>query len=277
MARGLSFFYRRNQLSAEIRGKQVAEFVGGKQNPVDGYQHDVCILIKMLPGRLAFERGIHDCGPMYLDLVDHSTCLNWLARNPALPVIVSSRSGMAYLSETLAMPNPLTFIPQHHCNVERVRRPHRPVRVVGYVGVDHAVTAHREKVTAAVEKMGLEMRWCTEFYTREDVVKAYQQIDIQFTWREGMPEKLLHLKNPLKIVNAASFGIPTVANSEPSFLAECRGRFVPALTIDDAIEQIDLLRGDANYYESFAEVGLALAEPYHLERVADLYRGLTRE
>ena len=275
MARGFSFFYRRGQLSAEIRGRQVGEALGGRLNPTEGFAEDVCIFVKAYPSNLLRERKIGPAGPTYLDLVDYSPALNWLMKHQSLPLIVSSKSGMAYLGERLS--NPMTFIPQHHCNRERLHRPIRHVQTVGYVGVDHAVTECRDSVTAAVEKMGLRMLWCTDFRHRQDVVDAYQQIDIQFTWRDGMPEKLEWLKNPMKIINAGSFGIPTVTKPEPSFEHECFGRYLSAPTIPEALEKIRMLQSNAVLYDSMAASAKALSESYHLDQILPLYRRLADE
>jgi hypothetical protein len=272
MARSLSFFYRRNQLSAEIRGRQIATALGAKINPTDGYADDVCILVKCLPGLLHRERGLTDFHDWYYDAVDNQTALRWLLRHPDVKVLVASLSAQTYLGARVK--NPITCIPQHHCNVERFRRRPRPVKVVGYVGVDHAITGYRDAVTKAVEGMGLEMRWVTDFKTREDVVEAYGGIDIQLVWRDGMPETLLWMKNPMKIVNAASFGIPTVAKPEPAFDAECPNWYLAAHSVDDALAQIHRLKDDADLYAWYADPGPDRAEPYHLDHIAAQYRRL---
>lgn len=276
MARGFSFFWRRGQLSAEIRGRQVAEALGGKQNPTSGYHDDICILVKMLPGQLLRDRGLADLGPTYLDMVDNHTCLRWLTRHPEIRVIVASKSAHTLLAETHPA-HQVVFIPQHHCNIERLRRPPGPLRTVGYIGTWHAMELYRERIACSLYKMGLGWRWCTDYQTRHDVVAFYQQVDLQLTWREGMPFVLEQVKNPMKIINAASFGIPTVTQPEVSFVAECAGRFLPASTMDEALEQIDLLRTDPLYYATFADLGPALAEPYHLDHVIPLYRRLADE
>ena len=56
-----------------------------------------------------------------------------------------------------------------------------------------------------MEKRGLIFLTSTKFHDRQEVANFYQQIDIQVIWRPSRARA--RLKNPLKIVNAASFGI----------------------------------------------------------------------
>lgn len=267
MARPLAFFYRRTQLSGRIR-RQMEGRLDARFNPRGDMSQDICIGVKMSPGLLRHDKLIEKMGDYYLDFIDHHTCLDWLIHWPQTKVIVASRSGETWLREYTRCP--LTFIPQHHCNVERQTRPDRPVRVVGYVGMMQWRPAWYDRLQTAVQEMGLEMRWYTDFQDRMDVVRAYQEIDIQFAWRDGMPEKLLYLKNPMRILNAASFGIPTVAKREPSFEAECAGHYHACETFEEALEQI---RGLTEGWKNAAQLR-ALAEPYHIEHVVKAFRRL---
>jgi hypothetical protein len=276
MSKRLSFFFFRNHLSAQIRGVQIARALGARENPTDDYHDDVCILVKVIPRFLQKGRGPMPFGPTYLDYLDYSKADHWLSQQPAQRVIAASVASYDSLADRFPH-NPLTLIPQHHCNVERWVRPDRPITTVGYVGVDHAVAPTREAVTRQITNLGLRMLWCTDFRRREDVIAAYQQIDIQWAWREAMPAALAVLKNPLKIINGASFGIPTVAKMEVSFEAECAGRYLPTHTVEDGIEMVRQLQTDARLYRHLATDGLAMAEPYHLDVIADRYRRLAHE
>lgn len=276
MGRPLTFFYRRTQLSGRIR-RQVADVIGARCNPQGAdVSQDVCIGVKMSPSLIRHDKLIRrdQMGDYYLDFIDHHTCLDWLGHWPETKVIVCSRSGEAWLREQIG--SPLTFIPQHHCNVERQLRPlDRPVKVVGYVGVKPVDTdSWPGRIDAAVRKMGLEMRWFTDYEDRADVVAAYQQIDIQFGWREGMVEKLLHLKNPMKVISAGSYGIPTVAKREPAYELETKDEYLGCESIDEAADAIFQLANDPLLYRQYAEMLPPWAEPYHLTHVAEQFRRL---
>jgi hypothetical protein len=132
-----------------------------------------------------------------------------------------------------------------------------------------------DHVNAAVRKMGLEMRYFTDFQDRQDVVDAYLQTDIQFQWCYGMPEKLEYTKNPMRVINGLSFGIPMVSSPAPAYVAECAGSFVQAESIDLAMEAIDQLRRLEDCYGWCGQYGPALAEPYHLTHVAESFRRLS--
>jgi hypothetical protein len=119
------------------------------------------------------------------------------------------------------------------------------------------------------------MRWLTNYRTRAQVIEFYRGIDIQFAWRGPMPEAQLYLKNCLRLVNALSFGIPTVARPEPALMQELPGHFLRANSAEDACEQIGRLARDPMLYRQYATSGPRIADPYHLHHVAGLYRALT--
>jgi len=276
MGRRISFFYRRHQLSGEIR-RQVADVIGARVNPSSDTEQDICIGVKMSPYLVYHDKLIDPSrmGDFYLDFIDHHTSIDWLARWPEIKLIVCSRSGERYLREHLK--NPLRFIPQHHCNVERHRRPHRPMKTVVFVGVLTERPPWYDWVNRAMANMGLTMRWVTDFRTRKDVVDAYLDADLQFYWREGMPEKLRHLKNPMRIISAASFGIPTVVNQEPCYAAECDSHYLGFEKIGDALDAVRELQHDPSKYAALAEPGPIWTEPYHLDHVAEAFRRLADE
>jgi hypothetical protein len=269
----LSFFYRNGPLSSEIRGRQIGSFLGAKLNPTEGFEDDVCILVKELPKNLLTNRGLAlNRAKTYIDILDYSGGVQWLTGRPDVKVIVASASARQFLEDRF--PNPLTLIPQHHCNVKRQLRPQRPIRTVAYVGLMATAPWWFGHVNAAVAKMGLEMRYFTTFKTRQDVVDAYLQTDIQFTWYDKtMPDRWRQMKNALKVVNAASFGIPTVASCEPAYVAECLGRFVFCDSLELAMDSVSALKGPA-LYDAFTDGLPAFAEPYHIENIAKRYREL---
>lgn len=272
MGKGLAFFYRRKQLSGEIR-RQVAEVLGAKVNPLNGVEQDICIGVKMSPYLVRKDKRIPGWADFYLDFIDHSTVLRWLERWPSVKLIMASRCGEAYVHQRLR--NPTWFIPQHHCNIEGWHRPvDRPVRVVGFVGALPVIPWWKDVIERGVTRMGLEMRWVTQYEDRQDVVAAYKDIDIQFVWREGMTDWLLHTKNPLKIINAAAFGIPTVANTEPAYEMECQGRYYACSTIEDALGQLAELRSAAGTSVYTDGSLIQMAEPYHIDRIASAFRRL---
>lgn len=276
----ISFFYRKGALSSEIRGQQIGKALGGRQNPTRDYQDNLCILVKVLPKTLARDRGLtFNLDHTYVDILDYTGGLPWLAGRPAVKVLAASRSSEQYLREHCPHTH-VVFIPQHHCNFERQLRPTRPIKTVAYIGLMAAgPPPWYDEVNTAVHKMGLEMRYFTDFRTRHDVVNAYLQTDIQFTWYDDtMSEKWRRMKNALKVVNAASFGIPTVASFEPAYEAECKGWYRPAQTLPEAmalIEDLKLSMDPVNLPRLFWTNALPdIAEPYHIDHVAHLYRRL---
>lgn len=242
----ISFFANGNG-SGEIRGRQMADHLGARLNPTDGYAHDVCVYVKRHPPDDHPPRS-------YVDIIDAHERVSWLHRHPDVGVIASSVSGHRYLERVLG--RPVVLIPQHHCNFDRDRHAASwslPPRL-GVVGGEASMP---KKFAARIAATRFTAR------TRMDVVKAYQQIDVQVIWR-GINRPL---KNALKIINAASFGIPTVALPEVGY-EEMEGYYWPVKTEEElraAVEELS--RG----WDEQRLIGKA--ESYHIDHIAKWYRG----
>jgi hypothetical protein len=182
--------------------------------------------------------------------VDGKERIPWLREHPEVGVIACSLSSMRYLEKTLRG-RTIGYIPQHHANFERrIVTTQFPPRL-GVVGGTGCVPPFM-----ADEVQHFNPK------TREAVVAAYQAIDIQLVWRRNTHP----IKNPLKILNAASFGIPTVAYPSDAY-EEFNGCYWPARTEAEARRHI----------KDLTERGwdrarlLAKAERFHIERVARMY------
>jgi len=237
----ISFFAGRNG-SGEIRGRQMAEYLGAKLNPKDGYRDDVCIYVKRQPPE--------DYPPhSYLDIVDGEERIGWLKQHPDIGVIASSITGQRYLEEVLK--RDVVYIPQHHCNFERERS--NATFKIGVVG-------GKASMPDAVANTFMVTRYACK--TRQDVVDSYKKIGIQVVWR-GIDRPL---KNPLKIINAASFGIPTIALPEIGY-EEMEGYYTRATTIEELWEALK------NSYPEQDRL-VEKSEEYHIENIAKLYEAL---
>lgn len=250
-------FHRRRSKSGEIRASQVAAYLGAPCNPEHWEEGDTHVWVKMQPPEDYPPRS-------YLDIIDAKERVPWLAGHPEIGVIASSVTGKIYLQNELGRDD-IFFIPQHHCNYEREVRQRDGVKVAGVVGGCGAIQCDVEDLKERLARMGIEFRWQQRFGTREEVVDFYCDLDVQITWRlQDRP-----LKNPLKIVNAASFGIPTVCHPEMSF-QEMEDYYTPVKTLDELQEVVRALQ--QNGWD--AERLISKAEEYHIDNVAPLYKGL---
>jgi glycosyltransferase involved in cell wall biosynthesis len=274
MKKNFSFFYARGG-SGYIRGKQMAQYLGGKENPTEGYENDICIYVKVHPP---------DSHPLhsYLDVDDSGVAVLHVKTHPELGVIAISEIAKDYLEEFLGRRD-VVFIPHQHCNFERRVRPDRPVKTVGIIGskvtaFEYPIQPFREKLA----KMGLELKFEEDYWNtyktnekqemRLNVADFYYSIDIQVGFR---PKPIYwirdHLQNPNKLGNSSSFGIPMVAYPEPSYEREWDGCYVPARTIEEMLAQIKRLKDDPVFYKEIADRALKRSENYHIDQVAKRY------
>jgi hypothetical protein len=261
----ISFFYG-NYGAGEIRGRQMGEYLKAKLNPTAGYENDVCVYVKMLP-----PNGIPNHS--YVDVVDGVGIVPWLQKHSNCGVITTSLTGWKYLKDKVKQE--VFFIPENHCNYDRELRRRDKVTTVGVIGNKKGFAIPLDEAAKRLRKIGLTLYTCDSYKSRQDVVNFYKTIDIQICWRPHVKGAHAQLHNPLKLANAASFGIPTVAWPEDNFVVEFDGAFFPAYTVDDLFRFVGELKDEPRMYEHLAKMGLEKAEKYHIEHVAKMYEELT--
>jgi len=245
----ISFFYNERSGSGKIRGEQMGKYLGAKLNPTKGYENDLCIYVKIQPPEDYPKNS-------YLDIVDGVDRMSWIKKHPKMRIIACSKCAYEYLKKEIK--NEVILIPQHHCNFERLVSETKGNRF-GVVGGKGAM---QEKV----EYLFDDFIWKKDYKTREDVFETYKKIDKQIIWRKNN----VPLKNSLKIVNAMSFGIPTIAYPEIGY-SDVDGYYFKARTVEDLKK---LIRKDLVYDK---ERLVKKAEEYHIDNISKLYEELWKQ
>lgn len=112
---------------------------------------------------------------------------------------------------------------------------------------------------------------------RERVIEFYRNLDIQIVYRpsHNRGAYMMSQYNPIKLSNAGSFGIPTVAFPEPSYIAEWnKNECLYSDGMQGIIRLVRRLKDEPAFYEEIAEKAKLKAEEYHIDNVAKLYREL---
>ena len=112
----------------------------------------------------------------------------------------------------------------------------------------------------------------SNFYPRMSVSRFHESMDIHIHWREWLGRRL---SCPFKIINAASFGVPTIALEEPSF-KEVEGTYIGVKTPEEFLTQLDLLITSPPLYAMLSKNCLEIAEKYHISNIAKLYEELDK-
>lgn len=253
------------RVSSIIRGDQVAEAISAKLNPESGYEKDICIYVKPVVD----ERGNfkYSGRKSFLDVLDGWAYADFLNRHPEVNAIVCSERD--YINLASVINNQVMLIPQHHCNFERKKRTREEIKVVGIIGNHKAFSLLPPELKTKLKEHGIELFTFSEFFTRQDIVDFYEKIDIQIVWRPYRKR----LANPVKIVNAASFGIPTIALDEIYF-REMGNCYIGVNNLDELLHEIDQLVENRHYYEAYANLCLKKSEHYHISKIAKLYKDL---
>jgi hypothetical protein len=261
---GFSFFGIAHWGQIEVRGRQVADRIGGKFNPTEGFEDDICIFVGSRPRIPMPLRTFLDPGEKRLQL-------HFIQHYKQIKVLAWSNCQLQRLR--LIFPGrPVYLVPQHHCNFENEHRPDRPILKVGVVGPHTSVYHPLEDIRTRLENVGLQFHITRTPRNHREAADAYKELDIQLVFRNILPG--LEYRSPLKVINAGSFGIPTVAFPEPAFEMETEGAYLPAWTIDDLVEGAVALATDSALYRRYAEASNALSKRYHIDEVLKYYRTL---
>ena len=251
--------------SSIIRAQQIAEYLGAKYNPRSGWENDVCIWVK--PDLEAESAYVKTAGSKtYLDMIDYSRYVHWLRDHPNERGIVSSQFAYDILKEE--MPGRIVLIPQQHCNFENFVRRRKKIANVGVIGSPRSFKYPLAEIGKRLEQIGLRLITNFNFQTRQDVTDFYKKIDIQIIWYT----RRMFLKTPLKIINAASFGIPSVAAPHDGY-KEVDDYYLKARTIDQLISEVKRLKNPQNYKAATKNL-LGMAAKYHIKKIAKLYKQL---
>ncbi len=276
--KNFSFFYGIGS-AGNVRGKQIANILGAKHNPTEGFEDDICVYVKVLPKKVTKYT--------YIDVDDSTGAVEWLKTHTNTGIIVNSSLGQEYLSKLLKRDN-IKVIPHAHVNWENWIRPDREVKTVGIIGSKtsymHSLTTLKKKL----KELGLKLLYNKDYWKfygdeegmseeqrRQKVVEFYKKIDVQVVWRPDntFGENTKPLKNPNKLVNAASFGIPTVSYMEEVF-KEWKGCYLGDTDINGFFNWIRELKRSRELYQFIAKKGLEKAQSYHIDKIKELYLAL---
>ena len=256
------------RVSSMIR-EQVVPYIGAKLNPTSEYENDTCVYVKPLVRKgddFKFEGK-----KAYLDIIDGHNLAQIAHKYPEVGVITCSQVDYELMSKELPN-NKIVLIPQHHCNFERLKRTKTGIKTVGVIGTRGAFSYLPQGLREVLAERGMELIEFSKFFSRQDVIDFYMKIDVQIVWR---PYKKI-LSNPLKIVNAASFGIPTIALDELAF-EEVKGCYMPVKNLDEFLFNLDRLREYPGVYQVISDYGFKKSERYHIDNIAKLYKELDNE
>jgi len=262
-------FFRWRAGTGEIRGSQVAEYLGANlqivRSPFSATGHDdeVCIFVKGQPPE-DYAKG------SYLDMVDAKERFSWIDSHPDIKLIAVSKTALRCMRKRLNRDD-IVIIPEHHCNYDREQRDRDEIKRAGVIGNNNAFWGFSEDIDDQFAELGLEFEYKTQYKSRQDAVDFYRNIDIQCVWRPHMLGHESALRNPLKLENAGSFGIPTVAYPEEDYVAEFAGAFVPAMTMREMFRAVRRLQNDPVFYHDMSQAASERAEAYHIERTSKLY------
>lgn len=254
------------RMSSVVRAEQIAQYLGAKYNPKDGYENDVCIFQK--PRDLSRVRGCD-----YVDVGDGQYLIPLLKKRPDVKIIVVSECSRDHLMGQIK--NEMVLIPQQHLNWERDKRNRKEITTGGYIGMPSFVQLKiRDEISGWMKDLGMDFITCFDYKNRQDAINFYKSIDFLLIGDFGYMDVNFPFSTPAKMINAASFGVPSIANWRLGF-DDFKGNYKPVKTMGEMIEEVKKFK-DKDYYDEFSHKIIKEAEKYHISNIAEKYRQLIR-
>lgn len=250
------------RVSSRIRGEEISEYLGAKYNPQERSADDLCVFLK--------PRGLETLKDGdYVDILDEISLIPKLKERPGIKVIAMSQAQYEYLKENLS--NEIFLIHHHHINFERFRRTKNDNLIGGAIG--HSKYAHDlyVEIENALSGSGIDFVSILTYQTRQDMLDFFKKIDFLVAWNVDEYKDYPH-SHPTKIINAASFGIPSLTQPIAGY-KEFNGFYIPIKDMGSLVEEAEKLK-DVDYYNQWSDRVFNEAEKYHINQIAELYKQL---
>lgn len=248
------------RVSSQIRGKEIADYLGCNLNPKKTNPGDVNIFVKPYSLNEAKDGD-------WVDVLDGGRIMDMLKSRPKANIIAAAENSFEFIKDNY--PNKTVFIPQHHINIEDVYIKRNGLKTAGYIGAPSPQATHiNEELIKILTPLGIKYITCHNFKTREDSVNFYKQIDLLII-ADFSPDINPH-KIPTKIINAASFGAPSMAFPLQGY-KEIEEDYIRINSMDEIKDKILDLKEN---YPLWSEVALAMSKKYHIKEIAEYYRSL---
>ena len=263
--------------SSYTRGAQIADALGCRYNQsLNGFD-ETLIYVKRVPDDNAI-KTLRKMPNVYFDLVDHANTIDVMKNFPTVKLIVSTDVMKDFLHHFID--NEIVVISEHSCNFARDIRQERKVKVVGHVGDSLNFHLDQQKLKTALADIGLDFRFLacerSDKNTYQEICRFYKEIDIQIAFR--LPDRDLQppiYRNPLKIINAGSFRIPTVAYPEIAYRLCAGGVFLEAWNFNEVITECKRLKDDESLYDFYADQSYAYSKQFDIKNAAFEYAKLS--
>lgn len=256
------------RLSSLIRGEQMAEYLGEKYNPQEKDDNAIWIFIK--PDKLDHIRDGD-----YVDYCDQSEYINLdkqLASRPKIKVLAIGQTAYEHLKKSI--PNEVICLPQQHLNWENHVNPRKKPIVAGYIGRPSNISNKiNTEIQGRLKNIGVDFKIQYRWDARQDSIDFFKSIDLLIISEEGLDAKYdSPFRTPTKMINAASFGVPSIATPIKGF-KEMDGYYVPFKGIDQLVSEVQKFQ-DSKYYADFSDKIIEKAKEYHISEIAKKYRAL---
>lgn len=255
------------RLSSRIRGEEIAEYLGGTYT-LDGAYDKGGVRIHLKPRTL---RRVKDGD--YVDIIDDAqNLIPRLKERPGVKIIAYNKPYYDFLKSELK--NEIVLIPHPHINFENKKRAKNKTLIGGMIGKSSPASYEIfNPIKEALGKAGIKFREWFTYENRKEILDFYKQADFQVVWYNRMPDDYSRFyRYPGKIINAASFGIPTIAQKILGH-KEMEGYYIPAETHEDIVRETLKLQ-DEEYYNIWSKKLIEKAKEFHVSEIAKLYRRL---
>jgi hypothetical protein len=260
----ISFFTYQNYLGPKVRGEEIAQYmkaIFNSKKSTEKVRGDVNIHVKPKNFSEVMDGD-------WVDITDGEWVPALLKERPKVNAIAGSLYTYEIFKEKL--PNKMVWISQQHLNWDREKRERLPFYLIaGYIGGPSQYTKDLYKeVGERLKEIGINFVTCFDFKDRRDAIKFYKLIDVLIV---ADPKDDHIYKTPTKLINAASFGVPSIAIPLKGY-REWDGNYIKLNNLNELYKATEEVKKD---YDFWSDKVIKASEYFHISNVSKRYEELS--
>lgn len=288
----ITFLGMSSRTSGEIRGRQIAEAIGGTANFTDvhypnpnlyindivlfvrTYESNIAKHLKSIGKKIGYEIADMPVGDAVFRQAEVKDLSAYVHKECDFFVVNNS----VQKQDLSAITNkPIFVIPHHSTNYENTKNEFRdPPKVVGYVGLPEQLS-NKQNIENLCNQFGCSFI-SVHPNTREECDKIFRQIDVGIvfaesdsTMRPRVVELMKRYKPNTKLSNFQAYGIPSIVTRYTSYEEFGHRGFIFADNANELENNLINLLSNSDYRKLLSEQSFENGKLFHIEQIKNYY------
>lgn len=282
----ITFIGLKNRSAGKIRGKQIADAIGGNFYDFSEINsssriNKIVIIVRNRQSK-HLEKALKDAGCIVgYDILDNPIG-DFLFRDisPNFSRYVDDNSFDFYITNNSENSNELSkhtdkkifVIPHHNVNLNQERScSGSEIKKVGYLGLEYG-NENESDIRDICNNIGLEYL-CENHSSREECVNFLKRIDVGIVFIKNNESSniIKRYKPNTKLINFQSFGIPTICSDYISFLEFGEKNYISAKSLVDVEVGLKKLMTDYDFRVDLSNRSFDTGSKFHVSLIIKDY------